>query len=220
MRITAQMMAAVEQKAGISSGRKSILDYMNESSNSSLLDALKSDKESKTGSNNVEKYEQQKSAADSLVNELDKLTSTAEDSLFAGAAESGSTEKLCDETEKLVEAYNNLLTASKSGAGAIEKLYAATLKEAASDNEEELKQLGITINNDGSLSVNEEKLSKISYDTFKSIIGGDSDFMVQLAVITTKIGSNAQANIESCSSSYNAGGSSSSLYSGSFNIRA
>ena len=57
-------------------------------------------------------------------------------------------------------------------------------------------------------------------DTFKSIIGGDSDFMVQLALITTKIGSNARANLESYSSSYNAAGSSSSLYSGSFNIRA
>lgn len=219
MRITAQMMAAVEQKAGITSSRKSILDYMNENS-SSLLDALKSDKETKTDSTNVKKYEQQKEAADRLMDELDKLTSGADDSIFARAAESGSTEKLCSETKALVEACNSLLTASKSGAGALEKLYVAALKEAAADNEEELSKLGISINSDGSLSVSEDKLSKVSYDTFKSIIGGDSDFMVQLALITTKIGSNARANLESYSSSYNAVGSSSSLYSGSFNIRA
>lgn len=219
MRITAQMMAAVEQKAGITSSRKSILDYMNENS-SSLLDALKSDKETKTDSTNVKKYEQQKEAADRLMDELDKLTSGADDSIFARAAESGSTEELCSETKALVEACNSLLTASKSGAGALEKLYVAALKEAAADNEEELSKLGISINSDGSLSVSEDKLSKVSYDTFKSIIGGDSDFMVQLALITTKIGSNARANLESYSSSYNAVGSSSSLYSGSFNIRA
>lgn len=219
MRITAQMMAAVEQKAGITSSRKSILDYMNENS-SSLLDALKPDKETKTDSTNVKKYEQQKEAADRLMDELDKLTSGADDSIFARAAESGSTEELCSETKALVEACNSLLTASKSGAGALEKLYVAALKEAAADNEEELSKLGISINSDGSLSVSEDKLSKVSYDTFKSIIGGDSDFMVQLALITTKIGSNARANLESYSSSYNAGGSSSSLYSGSFNIRA
>ena len=189
MRITAQMMAAVEQKAGIASSRKSILDYMNENS-SSLLDALKSDKETKTDSTNVKKYEQQKEAADRLMDELDKLTSGADDGIFARAAESGSTEELCSETK------------------------------AAADNEEELSKLGISINSDGSLSVSEDKLSKVSYDTFKSIIGGDSDFMVQLALITTKIGSNARANLESYSSSYNATGSSSSLYSGSFNIRA
>lgn len=219
MRITAQMMAAVEQKAGITSSRKSILDYMNENS-SSLLDALKSDKETKTDSTNVKKYEQQKEAADRLMDELDKLTSGADDSIFARAAESGSTEELCSETKALVEACNSLLTASKSGAGALEKLYVAALKEAAADNEEELSKLGISINSDGSLSVSEDKLSKVSYDTFKSTIGGDSDFMVQLALITTKIGSNARANLESYSSSYNAVGSSSSLYSGSFNIRA
>lgn len=219
MRITAQMMAAVEQKAGITSSRKSILDYMNENS-SSLLDALKPDKETKTDSTNVKKYEQQKEAADRLMDELDKLTSGAGDSIFARAAGSGSTEELCSETKALVEACNSLLTASKSGAGALEKLYVAALKEAAADNEEELSKLGISINSDGSLSVSEDKLSKVSYDTFKSIIGGDSDFMVQLALITTKIGSNARANLESYSSSYNAGGSSSSLYSGSFNIRA
>lgn len=219
MRITAQMMAAVEQKAGITSSRKSILDYMNENS-SSLLDALKSDKETKTDSTNVKKYEQQKEAADRLMDELDKLTSGADDSIFARAAGSGSTEELCSETKALVEACNSLLTASKSGAGALEKLYVAALKEAAADNEEELSKLGISINSDGSLSVSEDKLSKVSYDTFKSIIGGDSDFMVQLALITTKIGSNARANLESYSSSYNAVGSSSSLYSGSFNIRA
>lgn len=219
MRITAQMMAAVEQKAGITSSRKSILDYMNENS-SSLLDALKSDKETKTDSTNVKKYEQQKEAADRLMDELDKLTSGADDSIFARAAESGSTEELCSETKALVEACNSLLTASKSGAGALEKLYVAALKEAAADNEEELSKLGISINSDGSLSVSEDKLSKVSYDTFKSIIGGDSDFMVQLALITTKIGSNARANLESYSSSYNAVGSSSSLYSGRFNIRA
>lgn len=219
MRITAQMMAAVEQKAGITSSRKSILDYMNENS-SSLLDALKSDKETKTDSTNVKKYEQQKEAADRLMDELDKLTSGADDSIFARAAGSGSTEELCSETKALVEACNSLLTASKSGAGALEKLYVAALKEAAADNEEELSKLGISINSDGSLSVSEDKLSKVSYDTFKSIIGGDSDFMVQLALITTKIGSSARANLESYSSSYNAVGSSSSLYSGSFNIRA
>ncbi len=219
MRITAQMMAAVEQKAGITSSRKSILDYMNENS-SSLLDALKSDKETKTDSTNVKKYEQQKEAADRLMDELDKLTSGADDSIFARAAESGSTEELCSETNALVEACNSLLTVSKSGAGALEKLYVAALKEAAADNEEELSKLGISINSDGSLSVSEDKLSKVSYDTFKSIIGGDSDFMVQLALITTKIGSNARANLESYSSSYNAVGSSSSLYSGRFNIRA
>lgn len=219
MRITAQMMAAVEQKAGITSSRKSILDYMNENS-SSLLDALKSDKETKTDSTNVKKYEQQKEAADRLMDELDKLTSGADDSIFARAAESGSTEELCSETKALVEACNSLLTASKSGAGALEKLYVAALKEAAADNEEELSKLGISINSDGSLSVSEDKLSKVSYDTFKSTIGGDSDFMVQIALITTKIGSNARANLESYSSSYNAVGSSSSLYSGSFNIRA
>lgn len=220
MRVTAQMMAAVEQKAGISSSRKSILDYMNESSNSSLLESLKSDKDTKTSSTNVKKYEQQKEAADRLMDELDKLTSGADDSIFARAAESGSTEELCSETKALVEACNSLLTASKSGAGALEKLYVAALKEAAADNEEELSKLGISINSDGSLSVSEDKLSKVSYDTFKSIIGGDSDFMVQLALITTKIGSNARANLESYSSSYNAVGSSISLYSGSFNIRA
>lgn len=219
MRITAQMMAAVEQKAGITSSRKSILDYMNENS-SSLLDALKPDKETKTDSTNVKKYEQQKEAADRLMDELDKLTSGADDSIFARAAESGSTEELCSETKALVGACNSLLTASKSGAGALEKLYVAALKEAAADNEEELSKLGISINSDGSLSVSEDKLSKVSYDTFKSIIGGDSDFMVQLALITTKIGSNARANLESYSSSYNAVGSSSSLYSGRFNIRA
>ena len=219
MRITAQMMAAVEQKAGITSSRKSILDYMNENS-SSLLDALKPDKETKTDSTNVKKYEQQKEAADRLMDELDKLTSGADDSIFARAAESGSTEELCSETKALVEACNSLLTASKSGAGALEKLYVAALKEAAADNEEELSKLGISINSDGSLSVSEDKLSKVSYDTFKSIIGGDSDFMVQLALITTKIGSNARANLENYSSSYNAVGSSSSLYSGRFNIRA
>ena len=102
----------------------------------------------------------------------------------------------------------------KGADGSLNSFYYKELKSAAAANEEQLKSVGVTLNKDGSLSIDEKVLGNADYDTLKKVFGSDSKFVQRTEYISDKVSQNAKSNAESISNQYNAKGISYSDYSG------
>lgn len=85
-----------------------------------------------------------------------------------------------DLKEKLtayIDAYNNTLDTSKNSGTADVKQAAKSLKNLTQNNKEKLKEYGITVKNDGYLSLSDSAVSNISHKKFEKVFGAESDYM-------------------------------------------
>lgn len=196
MRITTQMMNASAQKAGITLGGTSLLDYVNGNSamntQSALLDSLNTTQVSKT---ERAKYEKLEETADKLANSL------------VSFLEEGKEDKFTKKTVgDFVEQYNSLVNTLKKSNSPLDEFYREMLSEAAGENEEDLASIGITTNKNGTLSFDADKFAEADADTVKKVLGESGTFSVKAAFIVGRIGENAAANIDSYSTQYGANG--------------
>ncbi|HBI63031.1 MAG TPA: hypothetical protein DDY31_17805, partial [Lachnospiraceae bacterium] len=129
------MLNNTASKAGILLTGKSLLDYVNEGSNSmgnGLLNAL--DK----GSNIADPAK--KSSYEKLGKEADSLSKQAalflpeKDTLFDKARESKDNKEIYNAIEALAESYNNTLSTLQSSSSSLDEYYAQMLREAADEN--------------------------------------------------------------------------------------
>ena len=97
------------------------------------------------------------------------------------------------------------------------------LKEAVKENSETLSAVGIALKDDGSLSIDENKLKA---DTLKKAFGTSSEFAKRLGIIGSNVSSLAKANINYVTNSYTSSGAASnssddlySLMTSKFNSR-
>lgn len=100
------------------------------------------------------------------------------------------------------------------------------LKESVKENYETLSAVGITLKEDGSLSIDEKKLKAADTDTLKKAFGTSSEFAKRLGIIGTNVSSLAKANINYVTNSYTSSGAASnssddlySLMTSKFNSR-
>lgn len=75
-----------------------------------------------------------------------------------------------------VGTYNNSLDSANSTSSSSMKRYAKQLKKLAVKYSDELEDMGITVNKDGSLKANENLVKKADMDKVKKVFGKDSDF--------------------------------------------
>lgn len=75
-----------------------------------------------------------------------------------------------------VSTYNNSIDSANDTSSSSMKRYSKLLKKLASKYSDELEDIGITIDKDGSLNANETLVKKADMDTFKKVFGKDSDF--------------------------------------------
>ena len=80
----------------------------------------------------------------------------------------------------LVDTYNNSIDSASNSSSSSMKRYAKQLKKLASKYSDELEDIGITINKDGTLKANEELVKKADADTLNSLFGNDNDFTSSL----------------------------------------
>lgn len=71
------------------------------------------------------------------------------------------------------------------------KRYAKQLKKLASKYSDELEDIGITINKDGTLKANEELVKKADADTLNSLFGNDNDFTSSLYRVSRQMSSSS-----------------------------
>lgn len=219
MRITKGM---INRHSGGSmiSGRKSLLEHVrsNKAGGSSRLSALmaKNRQQSSTAGASVgtsAAYKYAKAGYEKLGKAADSLESRAE-SVGKKADGSGVS---ATEVEGLLTSYNDTLKSLCQCDGALNNLYRQTLKQAASDNLDTLREIGISYGIDGSLSLNQAKFKAADAEKVKEALGSGSSFGKRLSAVASRISDNAAANTRTASSQYNVRGDISSSYFSRYN---
>lgn len=203
MRITNQMLNESARKAGLDLNRPTLLDYMNKNSNNTLYSALSKANQSTSDLMKKSNYEKLEKSSNELVDILNRLSDDGEEGLFSTAKKENDYKEIYNTIEKLINDYNNIIDNSKYITGTLESFYTKMLKEIPSEDSELLNSVGITVTKDDKIEFNSEKLKSVDTETLEKVFGNDSEFITKLAYVTSKIADNAEANVESLSSSYN-----------------
>ena len=114
-----------------------------------------------------------------------------------------------------MDSYNSVLKSLKKSPSTLNNFYCSQLKSAASNNSTALKNAGVTIAKDGTISVDEDKLKSADISAIKKAFGESSDFSEKVSFVAEHIGANAQAGAASISSQYSANGILNSSYTDS-----
>ena len=200
MRITTQMLNETAKRTGIPINQTSLLDYVNNDSSSSqnsLLDALK--KDDKTSSASVSNYKKLEKAASALKKQADQLAETGEKSFWDKFKDSEDPSQAYEAVESFVDSFNSTLASLKKQTGALDKYYCEQLQGAVGEYQKELAAVGITIGEDGMLSVDREKLQASSIEDIQNAIAKAAS---KTSFVADRVASNANANIESATSQY------------------
>lgn len=211
MRITTQMLNESARKSGLPINNTSLLNYIkNEETGNTLLDAL--NKNTETSANSVKKsnYEKLDKEADKLTQVAEELLQEDDSSLFEQAKVSSDHQKVYDSIKTLFDSYNSTLKALRSASNTMTDFYRQTMLETATESKDSLSSVGITFAKDGTSSVDMEKIKATDITTLERLFGLKSEFVNKVGFLSDRISNNAEANVESLSSAYNAGGN---LYS-------
>lgn len=219
MRITTHMLNESAKRAGLPINNTSLLNYINnDSSENTLLSAL--DKNGSGAVDTVKKssYEKLEKEADQLLQKAEVFTDESKDSVFARARESGSGQEIYDAAKRLVQQYNAVASSLKKAPSALNNFYGQMMREAASENSEALKNIGITLAKDGTLSIDEEKLKSSDIDALEQVLGPANGFSSKVAFLANRISDNAQANVQSLTSQYTSTGTFYSALASKYNF--
>ncbi len=216
MRITTMMLNTSLEKAGMPA-QKTLLDYINQDSQNTLLDAL-------NGTSRVEgalksrEYEKLEDAAD-LLTEKSGILTAKEDTIFDKIRSGEEAGILYTYVEEFAESYNSTMDMLKTSDDSMNKYYYQMLVSTASENKEALSEIGISISSAGKLTVDKDKLKAAGVDAIERILGNESDFMEKTAFLAEKVSDNAQTNLESVSTCYNARGYSYTSATSKYDVR-
>ncbi|MCI8484957.1 MAG: flagellar filament capping protein FliD [Lachnospiraceae bacterium] len=210
MRVTDQILNQTARKAGVPVSF-ALSDYLSSKSKNSLNGLEKNQEANLAKKNHYEKLEK---TAEELAKSAQIFLAEGADSIFAKAKESGSNEEIYKHLDQWMENYNSTLKSLKNTASPLNNYYRQMLQDAASENSEALKNAGITIGKDGTLSVDKEKLHKTDRESLESLFGASGTFSKRVSYLGERVADNARANAKSYSNQYNAQGND---YSAFFN---
>lgn len=208
MRITSTMTNSASLEAGMSLTGNSLVNHLNGDDSDSLVNSLGKNHHSTAKALSKGKYEKLKEAAERLEQYADALNTTGDSSVYEKARKSGDASEVHDEVEKMVSAYNDVLDKLRTDMTTLGRFYQQSLKEAAAENKEGLKSIGISLDKNGRMNIDKEKLKSADVDKIESIFGAAGTLSSKLNLIAEKVADNAQANAKSASSQYNAAGNS------------
>lgn len=203
------------------SGRKSLLEQVcsSRTGGSSRLSALKTKNRkqgsavsSSVGTTAASRYmktgyERLGKAAASLESQAESVGKKADGNLASATDVAG-----------LLASYNDTLKSLCQCDGALNTLYRQTLKQAAADNLDALREIGVSYRADGSLSLDQVKFKGADVEKVKAALGSGSSFGKRLGAVASRVSDNAAANTRTASDRYNARGDMSSSYFSRYNF--
>lgn len=211
MRITTQMINEGARKAGLPIHGNSLLNYMKKDSKDTLLGALnESIYGSKTNSSvdSVKKnnYEKLEKSAEKLMDIAERFTVEGENTIFTKAKEIGSNQEICNSAKSLLDYYNNTINLLKKSDSALDMYYKEMFDEVINENKSVLERVGITMNSNSTLSLDESKMMEADVDTLESTLGTSGMFSAKIGFLGSRVAANAESNASSFSSQYGATG--------------
>lgn len=189
-------------------GGNSLVNYLNGDSSDSLVNSLGEKHKTANGIVSKNSYQKLKEAAEKLEQQADKLNTSGSKSVYEKARESGDASEVYDEVEKLVSSYNDMLDKVRTDTSTLGRFYYQSLKEVVTENKNALSGLGISIDKNGRLNIDKEKLKAADVDRVESVFGAAGTLSSRLNLIAGKVADSAQANLKSASSQYDATGNS------------
>ena len=149
----------------------------------------------KTAAQTQKLYYNMKYHAGQVMNYADKLTDKSDDSLFAKAKESGETSEIVSNIKSFVAQYNNMLADLKESGTRTDNTYLTQLNSITSLNRADLTSCGVTRNADGTLTVDDEKLSNTDIDTLEKVWNGKSSVAARVSTWADSVESSAERNM-------------------------
>ena len=186
----------------------SLVNYLNGNEPNSLANSLGDSHYSTAKALSKGKYEKMKEAAENLEQYTERLKESGGKSIYEKARESGDLTELYGEVEKMVASYNGMLDKLRTDMTTMGRFYYQSLKEAVAENKELLGFAGISIDKNGKMKLDKDKLKTVDADQLESIFGADGTLSSKLNMIAGKVADSAEANLKSASSQYNAAGNS------------
>ena len=139
---------------------------------SNVLDRILEERRNPTVSKEVSTANSKlSSSVSSLKNALGSLQS--EDTYKDTENGSSARDKMTSALKNYVSSYNDAVESSKKTTMSNVSSNIAGAMKATKENEEALKEIGITINNDGTINLNEKKLQTAEFDKIKDIFAGN-----------------------------------------------
>ena len=169
-----------------------------------VVDLLKksseTEKSSKTTGKKSEEYDSVKKSASSLKASAAVLSETGEDSIFAKAEESGDYSDLISLIERFTGDYNSLLESLSDLDTDKSANYSKELKSIISGQSEALQKVGITVDSNGKLVIDEGTLKNADKKELKDLFQGENSVAGKVADKSIYIGANAAADqyVDSC----------------------
>jgi len=105
--------------------------------------------------------------------------------------------------EAFVDTYNNTITSGKSSSDYETKRYVKQLNTLSKKHADELEDLGITINSDGTLDLNKDLLKTANNSKARKLLSPDQEYPQKLVKLSRKMNSAVQENIMSLISTQN-----------------
>ncbi|MEY8524307.1 hypothetical protein AALA90_14970 [Lachnospiraceae bacterium 38-10] len=184
------------------------MNYLNGNESNSLANSLGDSHYSTAKALSKGKYEKMKEAAENLEQFTERLKESGGKSIYEKARESGDLTELYGEVEKMVASYNGMLDKLRTDMTTMGRFYYQSLKEAVAENKELLGFAGVSIDKNGKMKLDKDKLKTVDADQLESIFGADGTLSSKLNMIAGKVADSAEANLKSASSQYNAAGNS------------
>lgn len=208
MRVTTQMTNQIAEQTKIGVNRNSLLNADSSNTGSTLLDELNKTTEEKAGSVMNGNYQKIARSADALKQAAALFMETGGNSLLGKLDTEEGRKKAAEHLQSLVDRYNDTLSQLGKSDDELNLYYAAMMKELSGESKTALSEIGITVGDNARLIFDAEKFKKADAEDIQQALGAESAFMQKLSYISEHIFDNANANVKSITSQYNAGGAS------------
>ena len=179
-------------------GRRSRLSVQN-----SRTDSLsKISTNNLTGSANSEKlYYNMKYHADQVYDYAERLNGKNKESVYEKAKASGSTEEIIANIKGFVSHYNSMVANMKKSGSRTGDNYQTQFNHLARSSSLELASTGVSRKSDGTLEIDEKKLSEADIETLEQVWGGSTSFASRIALRADSVASYAERSMTAQASS-------------------
>ena len=169
----------------ITNQTSTLLDMLNSSSSSSKTSKSDSYVDILIQNNNLRYQQRMKEvlgtnvektagAAANLNKSIEALSDT---SIWNTDSKDYSSDSTYDAIANFVSSYNTLLSKTDSVGSTIKNTYGTKLNDLTDKNKEALEAIGITVESDGKLKIDSDKLKQADISEVKKIFGSDSEFI-------------------------------------------
>lgn len=139
----------------------------------------------------LDKYIKLGEDAESLRSSTNVLGMASKNNIFENARSTGSRDAILRQAKQLVSGYNSTMSGIKSDNSSLNRAYRKLMENVVTENDESLSKIGITVDKDNTLRIDETKMKNASIDDLEAALGNKSEFTSRVGSMAENISRNA-----------------------------